>query len=135
MLTKISVTVGAACTLVNGLIITHLPSLFTKDTVVQIAVSGVLPQILCSQFFICVATVFDGMFIGSGRLTDYVGAGIISTFAAWTYFVFFAMKYRLGLVGAWNGLLIFSLARLLYWIIRFPSLAKQLSLFVEKSID
>jgi Na+-driven multidrug efflux pump len=121
LLMKMSAVVGALSTCVSLFQPTCMPGAFTDNVVVQRAVRFVLPQVALSQFLICIATVLDGIFIGSGRLGDYVNAGVVSTASAWLYFLF-SMRFKYGLVGAWNGLLLFSSVRLAYWLSRLPLL-------------
>jgi Na+-driven multidrug efflux pump len=126
LLLKIGVAVGLVMTGINVALPLWAPHTFTGDLAVQQAVRGVTMQSGVSMFLICIATVLDGIFIGSGGLVDYVRVSVLSTTAAWIYYAYSISK-QLGLTGTWNGLLIFSATRLIYYLSRFPSQWKRVS--------
>jgi Na+-driven multidrug efflux pump len=121
LLMKLAVVVGLATTAVSVALPVWAPQTFTRDLAVQAAVRSVTMQSGVSMFLICLATVLDGVFIGCGRLKDYVRVSILSTSIAWLYYAY-AITQRLGITGTWNGLLIFSITRLAYYLARFPHL-------------
>ncbi|KAJ1397048.1 hypothetical protein B484DRAFT_438720 [Ochromonadaceae sp. CCMP2298] len=96
------------------LVCLRVPGLFTQDLAVQAAVQSVLPQVVCSQLLICLTTILDGVFIGTNRTAAYVCLSLASTSLAWLYFTQ-AMRRGLGVVGTWNGMLLFCLARAAYY--------------------
>jgi Na+-driven multidrug efflux pump len=102
-----------------------LPGLFTNDLLVQQAFKTTIAPVVLSLFIICITTVQDGVFIGMGKVNDYVRAGGISTLSAWIYFTF-SISNRLGMKGAWNGMLIFSIVRALWYGFRWKSLGMDL---------
>lgn len=123
---KLALTVGVVSTVLVVILSTYFPGTFTDSPIIQSALQSVTTQAAASQLLICLATVLDGVFLGAGHLKDFVAAGAASTGAAWFYY-FFSIRQRLGIVGAWNGLLLFSFIRLLFLTIRFPSIWRKLS--------
>jgi Na+-driven multidrug efflux pump len=119
LLSRFGLAIGTICALLCAVFSYALPNTFTDNIVIQAAVQKVTIPVAISQFLICIATTFDGISIGSNAMSDYVWAGIVSTGSAWLFY-FFSMQYKLGLMGAWIGLSIFSFTRLLYNIHRFP---------------
>ncbi len=119
LLSRFGLAIGTFCALLCAVFSYALPNTFTDNIVIQAAVQKVTIPVAISQFLICIATTFDGISIGSNAMSDYVWAGIVSTGSAWLFY-FFSMQYKLGLMGAWIGLSIFSFTRLLYYIHRFP---------------
>jgi Na+-driven multidrug efflux pump len=99
------------------------PHTFTGDLAVQQAVRGVTMQSGVSMFLICVATVLEGIFIGAGRLKEYVRGSAVAALAAWSYYAY-AINNKMGLVGTWNGLLIFAATKSLFYVTRIPGLWK-----------
>jgi Na+-driven multidrug efflux pump len=91
-----------------------LPNLFTGDAAVQAAFQSVLPQCVLSQLLICLTTVVDGVYLGTNRTSDYIKVSLASTSLAWLYFTQ-AMQRGMGIVGTWNGMMIFCLARAAYY--------------------
>lgn len=75
-----------------------------------------IPSVILSQFIICITTVIDGIFIGSNHIQQYAMASIFSTSTAWIYYYFVSIKNKLGVIGTWKGLLIFSITRLLFYL-------------------
>ena len=68
----------------------------------------------------------DGIFVGCGKLKEYVQAGCLSTAVAWLYYSLIAIPKKQGLVGTWNGLVLFCLTRFLYYVALFPRLYQSL---------
>lgn len=128
------VPVAVVCTAVNCIVPTCFPGLFTTSTVVQALVRTVTVQSALSQALICVATMMDGVFIGSGRLSEYVTASLLSTGAAWLIYVY-SMHRKLGILGAWNGLLMFSAVRAFYYMTRLPALLAGISGSIKEEKD
>ena len=113
--------VAVGCTIVNTAVPVFFPSIFTSSSIVQACVCKVTLQAGLSMALISVVQTLDGIFIGSDRLRDYMQASLLSMGAAWTYYAY-SMQVGLGLVGAWNGLLLFSVVRVVFYATRFPSL-------------
>ena len=126
-LAKCGWAVAALTTVANAACLLGAPGLFTTD----VAVSSLLPTVAwqsCgSLFFICLATVMDGLFVGAGRLGDYVTASVSSTAAAWLYYAAVSIPRRQGLVGTWNGLFIFSAVRFAYYACRLPGVVRDVA--------
>ena len=121
---KLSVAVAASTSCAMLILQLLLPGLFTNDLLVQQGFKDTIVPVILSLFFICITTVQDGVFIGSGRVWNYVIAGLLSTSSAWFYF-YFSIRHRFGVKGTWNGLLLFSVTRLLWYACTWPTLKKQ----------
>lgn len=121
LLLKIATLLGVTCSVVCFILPTFLPALFTDNATIQSVLAEVIPQVTCSQMLICLATVMDGIFIGTGGLDKYVMAGVFSTSCAFAFYVI-SMHNRWGLTGAWDGLLVFCFVRLLYYFVNLPTL-------------
>ena len=121
ILMKLAVVVAFFTTSVVTLVPSLFPSFFTRDLLVQQAFQKEIFAVALSLFIICITTVQDGIYIGSGRIYDYVMAGGFSTSFAWIYFIY-SIYARLGVHGAWNGLLIFSIVRFIWYAFRWPKL-------------
>lgn len=120
-LLQISAWVTTSCTTLLAVGLKMCPNLFTSDPIVIGMLESILPPVLISQFFIGLSTVLDGVFIGTNRMKEYTAASLLSTAAAWTYYRCVSMRDRLGVVGTFNGLLIFSTLRLLFYIVRMAT--------------
>lgn len=118
--------VATATTAVNVALLWGFPTLFTQNPAVHSLLQSVGVQSSVSLGLICLATVMDGLFIGCGRLGDYVKASVLSTATAWLYYALVAIPQKQGLVGTWNGLLIFCLTRFLYFGTRLGGLLRQI---------
>ena len=121
LLLRLTCIVGLFVSALNLLLISRFPGTFTKNVDIQKIVQTVLMPSTISLFIICMSTVSDGIFIGSGAIQDFLTASVLSTTAAWSYYAF-SIKQKIGLAGAWNGLLIFSIVRMAYYLMRFPTL-------------
>ena len=118
---KLAVIV-AICTSTSMVILQLLlPGLFTNDLAVQQAFKRTIVPVVLSLFLICITTVQDGIFIGMGKIWDYVLAGLFSTSAAWLFFSR-SVSIGLGVFGAWQGLLIFSVTRFLFYCYKWRHL-------------
>jgi hypothetical protein len=126
-LAKCAWAVAAFTTAINAALLLGAPTLFTKD----VAVSALLPTVVwqsCSSLcLICLATVLDGLFLGAGRLGDYVAASVASTAAAWGYYALVAIPRAQGLIGTWNGLLLFSVVRSAYYASKLRGLTRDVT--------
>ncbi len=118
---KLGAVVSLLCALVLGFVVTTAPGLFTNSEKIQALMMTVLPQAVISQLLVNFATFTDGIFIGTGDLRSYVMTCAISTFAAWLCF-YKGMLDMSGLTGYWNGMLIFSVIRVLSYLFRLPHL-------------
>lgn len=121
LLLKLTSVVGMAVTMVNYLLIIYFPSIFSANLEIQKIMKSVLMSSSVSLLVICVSTVSDGIFIGCNMISDYLKASVLSTVAAWMYYVY-AIKKKMGISGAWNGLLIFSIFRMAYYLTRYKAL-------------
>ena len=101
--------------------INNFPGIFTKNLCIQKIFQNVLIPSSVSLFIICLSTVSDGIFIGCNFISDYLRASYLSTIAAWIYYTY-SIKKKLGIMGAWNGLLIFSLVRMSFYLTVYPKL-------------
>jgi putative MATE family efflux protein len=126
LLLQLAGVVAAVVTVLNVLLITRFPGVFTKNGEIQQIVRSVLMPSSVSLFVICLTTAADGIFIGCGRVRDFLNASVISTTAAWVCFAY-SIRNRMGLCGAWNGLLTFSVFRMLYYLVTFKSLWSSVS--------
>lgn len=124
LLLQIGVFVSIACTSLNGILPFVFPSTFTKDSNVIGLVQSLTPQVTLSQFFICMATVMDGIFISRGKLVDYIMTSLLSTASAWIFYAR-GISTSAGVVGAWNGLLAFSVIRFTYFSLRLGIISRQ----------
>ena len=135
-----SLPLGLLCTALNVAIPV---STFTRSSVVQECVLRVRTQCGVSQMLVFMTVLLDGIFIGTnlkttlaysltalilcytvlgcGQLNEYMLAALLSTSSAWLFFLF-AIRRGQGLMGFWNGLVIFSIIRLVFYAIRFPAL-------------
>mmetsp|Transcript_1501 Transcript_1501/g.2518 ORF Transcript_1501/g.2518 Transcript_1501/m.2518 type:complete len:579 (-) Transcript_1501:1724-3460(-) len=116
---RFGVGCAAMCTSLIVLCLKILPGLFTQDVAVQATFQGVLPQVLLSMLCICLTTVIDGIYIGTNRVVDFITISLLATTSAWAYFILVAVRKGLGIVGTWNGMLIFCTVRMIYYILRF----------------
>ena len=112
---------GVIVTAINVLLILQFPGTFTKNLDIQSIARNVLLPSSVSLFIICMSTVSDGIFIGCNAVQDYLAASVLSTTAAWLYYAF-SINNKLGLTGAWNGLLIFSVVRMGYYCTKYGKL-------------
>ena len=128
LLLQLAAITGVLVTLCNFLLIKKFPGTFTKNIEIQKIFQTVLGSSSLSIFVICLSTVSDGIFIGCGKIKNYLSASVFSTLAAWIYYTY-SIKQKLGIVGAWNGLLIFSLVRMGYYLTAYPNLWS----FIEKN--
>lgn len=126
LLMFMSVVVGVVTTAISVLVPIVFPATFTSNIQIQDAVLRIIPQSSLSLFVIVIATMLDGAYIGAGMLKEYAFTGFVSTAAAWLYYLH-SIRSRLGLVGTWNGLLIFCLARMTMFTIMFPALWARIS--------
>lgn len=115
---QISACVATSCTALLAVGLRVCPHLFTSDPIVSGMLESILLPVLISQLFIGLTTALDGVFIGSNRMKEYTAASLLSTAAAWTYYRCVSMRDRLGVAGTWNGLLIFSAVRILFYAAR-----------------
>jgi putative MATE family efflux protein len=134
LLLQLAGVVAAVVTVLNVLLITRFPGVFTKNGEIQQIVRSVLMPSSVSLFVICMTTAADGIFIGCGRVRDFLNASVISTTAAWVCFAY-SIQNRMGLCGAWNGLLTFSVFRMLYYLVTFKSLWSSVSKISLQSSD
>jgi MATE family multidrug resistance protein len=104
---------------------TILPSLFTNSMEIQSLVKSVMWQVAVSQFIICVTTALDGLFIGAKLLKNYVTASFLSTTCAWLYYAY-SINHKIGLEGTWNGLLIFSVVRLAFYLTQWNNFIRKI---------
>lgn len=136
LLAWLALVVALGCTAVNFIIPKFFLGAFTSSAPMHRMVQGVVAQMCLSQFFICLATMLDGVYIGTGHLKDYAAASVLSTLVAWGAYGE-SMRAGRGLIGAWNGLLVFSIIRFAYFGANFPriwrSMSRQRSLPSEKS--
>ena len=121
LLLQLTSIVGILVTLLNILMINNFPGIFTKNLCIQKIFQNVLIPSSISLFIICLSTVSDGIFIGCNFISDYLKASYLSTIAAWIYYTY-SIKKKLGIMGAWNGLLIFSLVRMSFYLTVYPKL-------------
>ena len=121
LLLKLTAAAGIIVTAINVLLILQFPGTFTKNLDIQSIVRNVLLPSSVSLFIICMSTVSDGIFIGCNAVQDYLAASVLSTTAAWLYYAF-SINKKLGLTGAWNGLLIFSVVRMGYYCTKYGKL-------------
>lgn len=134
LLLQLAGVVATVVTVLNVLLITQFPGVFTKNLEIQRIVRSVLIPSSVSLFVICMTTATDGIFIGCGRVRDFLNASVISTTAAWVCFAY-SITNRMGLSGAWNGLLTFSVFRMLYYLVTFRSLWSSVSTNNSHSLD
>ena len=121
LLLKLTAAAGVLVTAVNVLLILQFPGTFTKNIEIQSIARSVLLPSSISLFIICMSTVSDGIFIGCNAINDYLAASVLSTTAAWLYYAY-SINKKLGLIGAWNGLLIFSIVRMAYYCTKYGKL-------------
>ena len=121
LLLKLTAAAGVIVTAINVLLILQFPGTFTKNLDIQSIARNVLLPSSVSLFIICMSTVSDGIFIGCNAVQDYLAASVLSTTAAWLYYAF-SINQKLGLTGAWNGLLIFSVVRMGYYCTKYGKL-------------
>jgi Na+-driven multidrug efflux pump len=121
LLLKLTAAAGVIVTAINVLLILQFPGTFTKNLDIQSIARNVLLPSSVSLFIICMSTVSDGIFIGCNAVQDYLAASVLSTTAAWLYYAF-SINQKLGLAGAWNGLLIFSVVRMGYYCTKYGKL-------------
>jgi Na+-driven multidrug efflux pump len=121
LLLKLTAAAGVIVTAINVLLILQFPGTFTKNLEIQSIARNVLLPSSVSLFIICMSTVSDGIFIGCNAVQDYLAASVLSTTAAWLYYAF-SINQKLGLTGAWNGLLIFSVVRMGYYCTKYGKL-------------
>eukprot|EP01039_Chlorochromonas_danica_P002028 gene2028-2211_t len=118
LMLNLALIVATVCTaIMAGLL--YFPSVFTNDLAVQGKVQMVRWQAISSMFIICVTTALDGIFIGWDRVWQYIGASVLSSSAAWAYFLLIALPNKLGVKGAWNGIVVFSSTRLMFYLLAF----------------
>lgn len=134
LLLQLATAVAAVVTVLNVLLITRFPGVFTKNIEIQQIVRRVLVSSSVSLFVICLTTALDGIFIGCGKVRDFLNASVISTTAAWVCFAY-SIRNRVGLSGAWNGLLTFSAFRMLYYLMAFKNLWFSVSRSSHQSSD
>jgi Na+-driven multidrug efflux pump len=116
MLLRIAGGVAIFCSACVALVLRQ-PSIFSADPLVQMAVRSVNKEAVVSMFIICITTALDGIFIGYDKLAQYIGASVLATCSAWGYYQLYAMPTGRGLRGAWEGILIFSVARLIFYLV------------------
>ena len=121
LLLQLTSIVGILVTLCNIFMIKSFPGIFTQNMTIQKIFQNVLIPSSLSLFIICLSTVSDGIFIGCNFISDYLKASYLSTLAAWIYYSY-SIKNKLGIIGAWNGLLIFSVVRMSFYLIVYPKL-------------
>lgn len=126
LLLQLTSITGALVTLGNILLIKKFPGTFTKNIIIQKIFQNVLIPSSLSLFIICLSTVSDGIFIGCNFINDYLKASYLSTIAAWIYYTY-SIRNKLGIIGAWNGLLIFSIVRMGFYLTVYPKLWLSLS--------
>lgn len=134
-LLQISAWVATSCTTLLAIGLKMCPNLFTSDPIVIGMLESILLPVLISQFFIGLSTVLDGVFIGTNRMKEYTAASLLSTAAAWTYYRCVSMRDRLGVAGTFNGLLIFSTLRLLFYTVRMATGSVADRRCYEESVD
>jgi len=101
------------------------PSIFTADPSVVQALGSVVGLTLASQFAISLATALDGVFIGCGWLSHYVGACTLGTLSSWFGFRH-GMRTGAGLSAAWQGLMLFSGVRVAAHLLGYRHLRRSL---------
>ena len=111
---RLTYSIAIIMTILNMYISLYTTRYFTSSQVILYTAKSILIQSSLSQLIICITTALDGVFIGSGKIYTYIKACLISTLSAWVYFLYAVYKGE-GLTGAWNGLLIFGVVRLLYF--------------------
>lgn len=115
--------VGLLCMAITALSFRYLaPLTFTSDATVLRLIAQVTPSALLSMFVICLTTTLDGLFIGIDAIGDYILASVVSSAASWLFYATQALPRRLGVVGAWQGMLIFSVVRLFVYLLRMSKL-------------
>lgn len=131
LLLKLATCVAGFCSIANAVILLGLSSSLTTNIDILDLAKSVAPQAIVSQFFICLSIVMNGIFIGSGNLSTYVEASVMSTVIAWALYAM-SMWKKSGINGAWNGLLAFSLTRFWFYIFHLPSLFKKYNAMENK---
>ena len=111
---RLTYSIAIIMTVLNMYISLYTTHYFTSSQAILYTAKSILIQSSLSQLIICITTALDGVFIGSGKIYTYIKACLISTLSAWLYFLYAVHKGE-GLTGAWNGLLIFGVVRLLYF--------------------
>lgn len=120
---KYAYVMSILCSFANIGVLKYLPNTFTTNADVQKLFQSVILQATLCEFFFGMTVVIDGIFIGSNRLIEYALAGVISTSAAWTYY-FYSLGNGLGIIGAWNGLLMFCVTRFVFFMLKFDGWKK-----------
>ena len=115
LLLKLGIIIGLVMSSLNLLFQLFGNKFFTHDIIVSLLLQKVTFSVVISQFIICITTVLDGIFIGNGRMNEYLIASMLSTSMAWLVNII-TFKQQTGLIGAWYGLLCFSSIRLFYYI-------------------
>ena len=116
MLLKSAALIAGITTCLVTYISYYHSNLFTSSVVIQKLAHSVTWQSAVSQFVIGITTALDGLFIGTGQLLPiYVQASLISTTMAWLYYTY-AIREGVGLIGAWSGLVIFGVVRLIFYL-------------------
>ena len=111
---RLTYSIAIIMTILNMYISLYTTRYFTSSQVILYTAKSILIQSSLSQLIICITTALDGVFIGSDKIYTYIKACLISTLSAWIYFLYAVYKGE-GLTGAWNGLLIFGVVRLVYF--------------------
>lgn len=125
LLAMIGTLLASVCTVAMYIMTKYFPTIFTSNGEVLALLPKVLPQAVLSMFVICITTMLDGVFIGIDAIGKYIAASFVSSGSAWLYYVFVAKARGLGVVGTWNGLLIFSLARFIFYLLAMPTTFRQ----------
>eukprot|EP00607_Mallomonas_marina_P002247 CAMPEP_0182439224 /NCGR_PEP_ID=MMETSP1167-20130531/86304_1 /TAXON_ID=2988 /ORGANISM="Mallomonas Sp, Strain CCMP3275" /LENGTH=628 /DNA_ID=CAMNT_0024632871 /DNA_START=136 /DNA_END=2022 /DNA_ORIENTATION=- len=134
LLTVSALGLAVSCTVANIVIQTCFPFTFTSDARVVSLLQQVTPQAAVAQFFVCLTTALDGVFIGTGQLSTFLSASVTATSAAWLWGAY-SVRQGLGLRGYWNSLVVFSLARSAFYLTRLASLKKALKMGPPTSIE
>lgn len=115
----IAAGVASLCTLLVAGALKFTPTIFTSDAIVQTLLPSTFFPAVLSMFIICITTMLDGLFIGIDAIPSYIQASILSSSAAWLYYSFVSIPNKLGVVGAWRGLLVFSIVRMSIYLAKW----------------
>lgn len=121
LLLQLTLIISVSVCMVNSILILLMPSTFTVDVAIQNIIKNVILQSNINLFLICFATVSDGIFISLNYINEYLYASILSTVMSWMYYIF-SIRNRLGIVGVWNGLFVFSIVRMMYYLFNYKKL-------------
>ena len=113
---RLLVTLGTGLALALGVANAALPAAFpaafTKDAAVAAAVAAVVPAACLAQAAATVNTSLEGVFAGAGRLRYVASVSLVSSTLAMASMAALSRRGA-GLGGAWMGLCVFELVRML----------------------